>query len=45
MFSKDSRRLGAIVKIRAVDMDKPAKDRPKTGMAFPGFDDRQDGSL
>ncbi|MDD8033096.1 MAG: hypothetical protein PHF93_04685, partial [Acidobacteriota bacterium] len=34
VFSKDSRRLGAIVKIRAVDMDKPAKDRPKTGMAF-----------
>ena len=34
VFSKDGRRLGALVNIRAVDMDKPAKDRPKTGMAY-----------
>jgi len=32
-FSKDGRRLGAIVKIKAVDLEKPAKDRPKTGFA------------
>ncbi len=33
VFSKDGRRLGAIVKVRAVDMEKPAKDRPKPGLS------------
>ncbi len=34
VFSKDGGWAGAIVKIRAVDMEKPAKDRPKTGMVL-----------
>jgi len=33
VFSKDGRRLGAVVKVKAVDMEKPAKDRPKAGAA------------
>jgi len=34
VFSKDGRWLAAVVKPRAVDMEKPAKDRPKQGMAL-----------
>ncbi|MBN1939179.1 MAG: prolyl oligopeptidase family serine peptidase [Candidatus Aminicenantes bacterium] len=33
VFSRDGRRLGAVVKVKAVDMEKPAKDRPKPGLA------------
>jgi len=34
VFSRDGRRAAAIVKIRAIDMEKPEKDRPKTGMTL-----------
>ena len=33
-FTKNGRHLGAIVKIKATDSEKPAKDRPKPGFAL-----------
>ncbi len=34
VFSKDGRRLAAVIKPRAADMEKPAKDRPKPGLGI-----------